>query len=180
MPFTLCTSLDRNEPDDNALFIAAQYKFTTIRYKSGGRRASLAFGRQAVRQSSSPHIRDAADENWNIEDAVIDAQRKIGALESYRAALDAQVAGNEQAVTAEIADLKTAQDRAIVEIRKQISELEQLLEREVQKTAEQIAGMESELKARRDAAGREGARIGAEIIRLREIPAQFVQPTTNQ
>lgn len=123
---------------------------------------------------------DAADENWTIEDPVIDAQRKIGALEAYRQALDAQMAGNEQAVTADIADLKTAQERAIVEIRKQISELEKLLEREVQKTAEQIAGMESELKARRDAAAREGARISAEMNKLREIPAQFMQPTTNQ
>ena len=134
---------------------------------------------EATRKSAGRAM-DAADENWTIEDPVMDAQRKIGALESYREALDAQVAANAQTVTADIADLKAAQERAIVEIRKQISELEKLLEREVQKTTEQIAGMESELKARRDAAAREGARMSAEISKLREIPAQFMQPTTNQ
>lgn len=123
---------------------------------------------------------DAADENWAIEDPVLDAQRKIGALESYRQALDAQVASKEQEVSQAIAELKAVQERAIEEIRKQITALEKLLEREVQKTAEQIAGMESELKARQEAAIREATRMTAEINKLREIPAQFVSSTTHQ
>ena len=37
---------------------------------------------------------DAADENWTIADPMMDAQRKIAVLESYREALDTQLASN--------------------------------------------------------------------------------------
>ncbi len=122
---------------------------------------------------------DAADENWTIADPVIDAQRKSVVLESYREGLTAQVASTEQTTAAKIAELTGDQERAVAEIRKQILELEKLLEREVQKKTEQIAALDASLKATRDAVDREGRRITAEIDRLREIPAQFAQPTTH-
>ena len=121
---------------------------------------------------------DAADENWTIADPIIDAQRKSAVLESYRQALAAQVASAEQTSATTIAGLTSAQERTAGEIRTQIQELEKLLERETQKTAQQIAVLESNLKATRDATEREGRRISAEIDRLREIPAQFAQPST--
>lgn len=123
---------------------------------------------------------DGADENWTIADPVIDAQRKSAVLESYREGLTAQVASTEQTTAAKIAELTGDQGRAVAEIRKQILELEKLLEREVQKKTEQIAALDASLKATRDAVDREGRRITAEIDRLREIPAQFAQPTTHQ
>lgn len=123
---------------------------------------------------------DAADENWTIADPIIDAQRKSAVLESYREGLTAQVASTEQTTAAKIAELTSDQERAVAEIRKQILELEKLLEREVQKKTEQIAALDASLKATRDAVDREGRRITAEIDRLREIPAQFAQPTTPQ
>ena len=122
---------------------------------------------------------DAADENWTIADPVIDAQRKSVVLESYREGLTAQVASTEQTTAAKIAELTGDQERAVAEIRKQILELEKLLEREVQKKTEQIAALDASLKATRDAVDREGRRITAEIDRLREITAQFAQPTTH-
>lgn len=123
---------------------------------------------------------DGADENWTIADPVIDAQRKSAVLESYREGLTAQVASTEQTTAAKIAELTGGQESVVAEIRKQILELEKLLEREVQKKTEQIAALDASLKATRDAVDREGRRITAEIDRLREIPAQFAQPTTHQ
>ena len=123
---------------------------------------------------------DAADENWTIADPMMDAQRKIAVLESYREALDTQLASNEQKMSADIASLRVAQESTAAEIRKQIAELEKLLEREVQKTAEQIAALEAGLKAARESTAREGRRMTAEIDRLREIPAQFAHPAPHQ
>ena len=123
---------------------------------------------------------DGADENWTIADPVIDAQRKSAVLESYREGLTAQVASTEQTTAAKIAELTGGQESVVAEIRKQILELEKLFEREVQKKTEQIAALDASLKATRDAVDREGRRITAEIDRLREIPAQFAQPTTHQ
>lgn len=116
---------------------------------------------------------DAADDTWTIDDSVLDAQRKMSALEAYQKALEAQLASSQQQVSAEIADMKIAEEQAITEIRKQISELERLLEREIQKTAEYIAGLEGGRKAALETCEREVKRLQVEIERLREIPLHF-------
>ena len=123
---------------------------------------------------------DGADDGWTIADPVIDAQRKIAVLESYKEVVNKQVASIHEKVAAEVSDLKINQERAISEIRKQISELERLLEREMHKTTEHIAGLESGVKATREAAAREAQRLSTEIGRLQEIQAQFAHPTTHQ
>lgn len=117
---------------------------------------------------------DAADDTWTIDDSVLDAQRKMSALEAYQKALEAQLASSQQQVSAEIADMKIAEEQAITEIRKQISELERLLEREIQKTAEYIAGLEGGRKAALETCEREVKRLQVEIERLREIPLHFL------
>lgn len=122
---------------------------------------------------------DAADDSWTIEDPLLDAQRKIAALESYTQGLQAQVAADGEQAAAEIAALKATEDKAVAEIRKQIEGLERLLEREMHKTAENIAALEAGIAAEREAAGREARRIEAEIARLREIPNQFSSTTTS-
>ncbi|OQA34326.1 MAG: hypothetical protein BWY57_00535 [Betaproteobacteria bacterium ADurb.Bin341] len=118
---------------------------------------------------------DEADENWTIDDPVLDAQRKIAALEAFRQGLDSEVRAKQEKMTAEIAALNTRQEQTSSEIRRQISELEKLLEREMRKTMEEVASLESEYKALQSIVGREGARIEEEIARLRQIPAQFGQ-----
>lgn len=123
---------------------------------------------------------DGADDGWTMADPVIDAQRKIAVLEAYKEVVNKQVASIHEKVAAEVSDLKINQERAIAEIRKQISELERLLEREMHKTTEHIAGLESGVKATREAAAREAQRLSTEIGRLQEIQAQFAHPTTHQ
>lgn len=94
---------------------------------------------------------DAADDSWTIDDPVLDAQRKIGVLEAYSQALAQQVTQNEQDIATEVAQLKATEEKAIAEIRQQISGLEKLLEREIQKTAEHINTRQSGLAAERKA-----------------------------
>lgn len=127
----------------------------------------------AATRKAAVHAMDSADDNWTIDDSVIDAQRKIAALEDYQKALESQLTANQQQVVTEVADLKLAEERAVTEIRKQIAEMEGLLEREIQKTAEQITSLEGGQKTARDTCEREVKRLQTEIERLREIPAQF-------
>ena len=123
---------------------------------------------------------DGADDNWTIADPVLDAQRKIAVLEAYKEAVNTQVTNAQGKAAAEVSDLKIKQEKAGAEIRKQIAELERLLEREMLKTTEHIAALEAGVKAAREAAAREGQRVSAEMGRLQEIQAQFAHPTTQQ
>ncbi len=123
---------------------------------------------------------DEADENWTIDDPVLDAQRKIAALEAFRQGLDSEVRAKQEKMTAEIAALNTRQEQTSSEIRRQISELEKLLEREMRKTMEEVASLESEYRALQSIVGREGTRIQEEIARLQQIPAQFGQSANLQ
>ncbi len=121
---------------------------------------------------------DSADDSWTIEDPMIDAQRKIGALEAGKRRL-AEHVGHAQAKAE--ADLKAQAEyevQATEEIRKQIAELEALLQREVHQVAEQRAKIQAEAEATRQAATRESARLDAEIGRLAEITKLFSQPTS--
>ncbi|MFZ6872012.1 hypothetical protein ACO0LF_08120 [Undibacterium sp. Di27W] len=124
-------------------------------------------------RKAAVHAMDAADDNWTIDDSIIDAQRKIAALEDYQKALQSQLTANQQQVISEVADLKQAEERAVTEIRKQIAEMERLLAREIQKTAEQITNLEGGQKAAQENCEREVKRLQTEVERLREIPAQF-------
>jgi hypothetical protein len=116
---------------------------------------------------------DVADDNWQINDCIDDAKNKIGALNSYKQYLSSQLQAAEQQSVARIEEIRNGLENATSEIRKQISELEQLLEREITKTAQDTTGIEAGVRAIRETVGRESRRIDAEIERLSEIPAQF-------
>lgn len=122
---------------------------------------------------------DDADEQWTIDDPILDAERKIQALESFRLALDADVSARKEQTAADMATLKAAQEQTSAEIRKQITELEKLLEREMQKTMDKLAALDTESKALERIAGAENARMQQEIARLQEIPAQFAPRLTH-
>lgn len=118
---------------------------------------------------------DAADDNWQIGDPLVDAQRKIGALEGYKQGLQAHVRAAEEAAAAAIQEINARQESTAAQIRTQIHELEQLLEREVARSTQEIARLEAGQRAAHEAAAREGRRMDQEIERLREILAQFAQ-----
>ncbi|MBK5273918.1 MAG: hypothetical protein JJE30_02545 [Desulfuromonadales bacterium] len=128
----------------------------------------------AVTRKAAVQAMDAADDNWQISDCVDDAKRKIDTLNSYKQLLDVQLQAAEQQSVAQVEDIRSGLEKSTSEIRKQISELEKLLEREISKSAQQTTAIEAGVRAARETVGRESRRIGTEIERLGEITAQFV------
>jgi len=116
---------------------------------------------------------DAADDNWRIGDCIADADRKISALDAYKQQLNAQLQDREQQSAEVVNQIKLALDNSTAAIRKQIAELEQLLEREVTRAAQEATSVEAGLRAARESTAREARRMDAEIERLREIPTSF-------
>lgn len=119
---------------------------------------------------------DAADDNWNIADPVQDANRKIAALTAYRQGLSQQLDAAAQQAGDRIADGKHALENTVAEIRAQIAQLEQLLEREITRSAQEIAAIEGGQRAARETVAREQRRLDQEIERLGEIPAGYSDP----
>ena len=116
---------------------------------------------------------DAADDNWQIGDCIADADRKISALDAYKQQLNAQLQDREQQSAEVVNQIKLALDKSTAAIRTQIAELEQLLEREVTRAAQETTSVEAGLRAARESTAREARRMDAEIQRLREIPTSF-------
>lgn len=116
---------------------------------------------------------DAADDNWSITDPVQDASRKIAALTAYRQGLSQQLDASAQQAGDRIADGKHALENTVAEIRAQIAQLEQLLEREITRSAQEIAAIEGGQRAARETVAREQRRLDQEIERLSEIPSGF-------
>ncbi len=119
---------------------------------------------------------DAADDNWQMVDCLRDAELKIAALEDHKRQLTVQMQNREQQSAEAVNQIKRTLEDATAAIRKQIAELEQLLEREVTRAAQEMTSVEAGLRAARESASRETRRMDAEIERLREIPTTFTAP----
>ncbi|MBK8010749.1 MAG: hypothetical protein IPK13_05325 [Deltaproteobacteria bacterium] len=116
---------------------------------------------------------DAADDDWKIEDPIVDAERKIRALEAEKARLEAVVEASAARLAAELETIQGFEEEARTTIKKQIEDLESLLARELAKGAEARAKNQAQRQANQDASRREQARMDAEIGRLREIALTF-------
>ncbi len=127
----------------------------------------------AVTRKAAVIAMDAADDNWQISDCLADAEHKIAALNSYRQHLAARVVSAEQEAVEKMNATRASLESTSTEIRKQIAELEQLLEREITRTAQQTTALEAALRNEREAAAREGRRIDGEIEKLNEMIRQF-------
>jgi hypothetical protein len=116
---------------------------------------------------------DAADDNWKIEDVLLDTDRKIKALEAHKALLVQQAAAAQSAAGEEIAARDRKQQEAVASIRQQMADLQGLMEREVANATHDKKDAEARGINAREAALRESARLDQEIARLREIPDTF-------
>lgn len=129
----------------------------------------------AVRKAAIQAM-DAADDAWTVDDAVLDAQRKIGALQQAQNYL-AQQTSSAQAHAQEQLQQRDEQHEAAVEaVKRQIAELEALRQREVEKAAADRAAIQAAAKAVEEAALRETARLEGELTRLRQIIEIFAAP----
>ncbi|GAB2903905.1 hypothetical protein GCM10027046_36660 [Uliginosibacterium flavum] len=116
---------------------------------------------------------DAADEAWTVDDAVLDAQRKMQALsaEKTRVATQAQqiVSQNQQ-----LAQARDELQRSKVEaLRIEIAELERAMATEIEQAGADKANCQAAGENARLAAQREETRLDAEIQRLGSLPGLF-------
>jgi len=119
---------------------------------------------------------DAADDSWRIEDVLLDAERKIKALQARKQMLVAQTQAAESEAAARVHERDSQQQGALDAVRKQIADLQAMMEREVAKATADKAAALSKAQSAREAGAREAQRLDQEIERLREIPATFAAP----
>ncbi len=116
---------------------------------------------------------DAADDAWTVDDALLDAERKTRALGQARSQLEAQARAALEKARNDIAERDQRQQDAVGGIRKQIADLEALLEREVARATEEKSAFENAARATKEACLREVARLDAEADRLKRLAATF-------
>jgi hypothetical protein len=126
----------------------------------------------ATRQAAVKAM-DSADDSWSIDDSVADAKAKIKALTGQASAFTAQVTAIEKETEASIKALDGANDKAVTAIRKQISELEALLARQIEKNGGDKMTAQNQLQAAREACTRETGRLHAESSRLSVLVDMF-------
>lgn len=119
---------------------------------------------------------DSADESWTIDDAALDASRKIKALNETKALLMQQAASQAAHAQEKLQAREQRQTEALAAIRQQIGDLESLMQREVEKATAEKAGLSAEVKSAQEASLRESARLDLEIARLQEVLNTFVPP----
>jgi lysozyme family protein len=116
---------------------------------------------------------DEADDSWTIEDAVADAKAKIKALTGQASIFTAQVTAIEKDTEASIKSLEDNNNKSVTAIRNQISELEALLARQIEKNGGDKAAAQNELQAAREACTRETGRLHSEVSRLNVLVDMF-------
>lgn len=119
---------------------------------------------------------DAADDNWTIDDAALDAHRKIKALNDTKALLSQQASSQAAHAQERLKSREQRQADALAAIRQQIGDLEALMQREVEKATAERAALGAEVKSAQEASTREAARLDVEIARLQEVLDTFVPP----
>jgi hypothetical protein len=130
----------------------------------------------AVRKAAIQAM-DAADDAWTVDDAVLDAQRKIGALQQVQAHLAQQTLSAQAHAQEELKQREEQHQAAIEAVKRQIAELEGLRERELERAGADRAAIQAKAKAVEEASLRETARLEAELTRLRQIIETFAIST---
>jgi len=116
---------------------------------------------------------DAADDAWTLDDALLDAERKLKALDAARRGVEDQARAALEQAKAEVEAREQKQTEAVARIRQQIADLEGLLEREVARATEEKAALHDAGRAAKDACTRECTRLDAEAHRLRRLADVF-------
>jgi hypothetical protein len=116
---------------------------------------------------------DAADDAWTIDDALLDAERKGRTLKQGMERLSAGLGQAEERAKAELHSLDGYAQKAADTIRKQIAELEQLLQQELEAAAQKKAQVQTDLRLAREAVARERTRYEQEVTRLAEVAGIF-------
>ena len=121
---------------------------------------------------------DAADESWTIADPLADAQTKAQALSMHAELLQLNLQALERDTLARIETMTARRDKVVDDIRRQMSELDALMNREVSRAAQDIAGQEAQLQAAREHTAVQLASLSHLGQQLQNLSAQFGAPAT--
>ena len=116
---------------------------------------------------------DAADDTWTIADPLHDASLKIAAIEAHAANLRAGLSVAEQETHAAVTGVQQRQESSASEIRRQISDLEGLLARELARGAQETAALEAAFQSKKESAQRELEQLARSAGEFQTLVAQF-------
>lgn len=112
---------------------------------------------------------DAADESWSLADAAAKTQ----ALAAHGQQLQANLQALEGETQTQLAAVASRQEQVVGDIRKQITELEALVARELSRAAQETAGHTAALSAATEQTQRALGDIAQLSQRLQSLSAQF-------
>lgn len=121
---------------------------------------------------------DAADESWSLADPLADAAAKTRALAAHGQKLQANLQALEGETQTQLAAVASRQEQVVGDIRKQITELEALVARELSRAAQETAGHTAALSAATEQTQRALGDIAQLSQRLQSLSAQFGAPVT--
>jgi hypothetical protein len=116
---------------------------------------------------------DAADDTWTIADPLQDASQKIAAIEAHAATLRAGITMAEQETQIAVSGVQQRQETSVSEIKRQITELEGLLAREIARGEQENAALGAALQSKKEGAERELAQLMRSAAEFRSLVAQF-------
>jgi hypothetical protein len=93
---------------------------------------------------------DAADESWTMSDPLNDASAKVAALTIYSDNIRQQLQQRDLETQSLLNDVLARQEQVVGDIRRQISELEALVARELSRSAQETATLQAGLTAARN------------------------------
>lgn len=121
---------------------------------------------------------DAADESWTIDDPLADAAAKVKALAAHGEHIQLNTQALESESQARLDAVAARREQVVGDIRKQITELEALVSRELTRAAQETATQEARLKAAQGQTARELDEIARTSQRLQGLSMQFGAPAT--
>lgn len=119
---------------------------------------------------------DAADESWTIDDPLADAQAKAQALAMHAELLQLNLQALERDTLVRIEAATAKRDKVVGDIRQQMAELDALMNREVARAAQDIAGREAQLQTAREHTAGQLASLSQLGQQLQNLSAQFGAP----
>jgi hypothetical protein len=122
---------------------------------------------------------DAADESWSIEDPLADAAAKVQALSAHAQQLQRNLQALQAQTQSRLDAIAARQDKVVGDIRKQITELEALVARELGRAAADTETQQADLKAAQNQSAHDLNDIAQLSQRLQSLAGQF-GPTTPQ
>jgi hypothetical protein len=120
---------------------------------------------------------DAADESWTITDPLDDARNKAQALAMHAELLQLNLQALERDTTERIRQLTGKRDKVVDDIRRQMAELEALLQRETARAAQDMAEKDAQLQAAREHTAARLNSLSALGQQLNQLTAQFTAPS---